>query len=85
LREWRDEWETKPTNPSSIRLINFGRILEDNMVLKDCRFTPDAANVVHMTVRPQEFIEEEEARDKADRAREREGGESTAGCRCVIL
>lgn len=55
------------------------------MVLKDCRFTPDAANVVHMTVRPQEFIEEEEARDKADRAREREGGESTAGCRCVIL
>jgi hypothetical protein len=34
LREWREEWEAKPSNPSSIRLINFGRVLEDSYVLK---------------------------------------------------
>jgi len=84
LREWREEWEAKPSNPSSIRLINFGRVLEDSYVLKDCRFAADAANVVHMTVKPQEFVEEEEARDKANLTRQRDGGESTAGCRCVI-
>ena len=55
------------------------------MCSTDCKFSADAANVVHMTVKPQEFVEEEEARDKADRARERDGGEATAGCRCVIL
>lgn len=29
LREWRDEWEAKPASPSSIRLIFFGRLLDD--------------------------------------------------------
>ena len=34
LREWRDEWEDKPTSPSSIRLIFFGHQLEDKEQLK---------------------------------------------------
>ncbi|KAI9649934.1 hypothetical protein NHQ30_002519 [Ciborinia camelliae] len=34
LREWREEWETKPTSPSSIRLIFFGRLLDDKSALK---------------------------------------------------
>jgi len=34
LREWRDEWETQPTSPSSIRLIYFGRFLDDKTALK---------------------------------------------------
>lgn len=38
LREWREEWEAKPSNPSSIRLINFGRVLEDSYVLKGMCF-----------------------------------------------
>ncbi|KAL3427429.1 hypothetical protein PVAG01_00938 [Phlyctema vagabunda] len=34
LREWRDEWEAKPSSPSSIRLIYFGRLLDDKTPLK---------------------------------------------------
>lgn len=34
LREWREEWETQPSSPSSIRLIYFGRLLDDKAVLK---------------------------------------------------
>jgi len=29
LREWRDEWDGKPASPSSIRLIHFGKMLDD--------------------------------------------------------
>jgi hypothetical protein len=34
LREWREEWEAKPSSPSSIRLIYFGRLLDDKTPLK---------------------------------------------------
>lgn len=34
LKEWREEWDAKPTSPSSIRLIYFGRLLNDNVPLK---------------------------------------------------
>ena len=34
LREWREEWETPPSSPSSIRLIHFGRLLDDKTPLK---------------------------------------------------
>jgi len=34
LREWREEWEPKPSSPSSIRLIHFGRLLDDKITLK---------------------------------------------------
>lgn len=34
LREWREEWEAQPSSPSSIRLIHFGRLLDDKMPLK---------------------------------------------------
>ena len=33
LREWREEWEAKPSSPSSIRLIHFGRLLDDKLPL----------------------------------------------------
>ncbi len=39
LREWRDEWESKPASPSSIRLIHFGKLLEDKEQLRS-RFLP---------------------------------------------
>lgn len=45
----------------------------------------DAPNVVHMTVKPQEMIDEEDASKGKSSARDRDGGEHTAGCRCVIL
>lgn len=34
LREWRDEWDARPSSPSSIRLIHFGRLLDDKTPLK---------------------------------------------------
>lgn len=38
LREWREEWETRPSSPSSIRLIFFGRLLDDKTPLKGMSF-----------------------------------------------
>lgn len=34
LREWRNDWEAKPASPSSIRLIHFGKLLDDKEPLK---------------------------------------------------
>lgn len=34
LREWREEWEQKPSSPSYIRLISFGKLLDDKTALK---------------------------------------------------
>jgi len=85
LREWREEWEVQPSSPSSIRLIHFGRLLDDKTPLNECRFNTDAPNVVHMTVKPQEMLDEEDASKSKATGRDRDGGERTAGCRCVIL
>ncbi|KAF2120777.1 hypothetical protein BDV96DRAFT_485040 [Lophiotrema nucula] len=80
------EWESRPTSPSSIRLIHFGRMLDDKSPLKECRFQTEAPNVVHMTVKPQEIVDEEDAKTgKGGRARGEDGEESHAGCRCIIL
>jgi hypothetical protein len=38
LREWREEWEARPSSPSSIRLIYFGRLLDDKTPLKGMKF-----------------------------------------------
>jgi len=40
LREWREEWEAAPSSPSSIRLIYFGRLLDDKTPLKGKRIRP---------------------------------------------
>lgn len=84
-RDWRDEWEPRPTSPTSIRLIHFGRMLEDTSPLKDCRFQRDTPNVVHMTVKPQEVVDEEDAKGGKGANRRDGEDEPTAGCRCVIL
>ncbi|CAK7239473.1 MAG: hypothetical protein STHCBS139747_000904 [Sporothrix thermara] len=84
LREWREDWESKPASPSSIRLIHFGKLLDDKEQLKKYHFSPDAPNVVHMSVKPPEMMEDEEAakgKSGGREARTREGG---GGC-CVIL
>lgn len=85
LREWRDEWEAQPSSPGSIRLIHFGRLLDDKTALKECRFNSDAPNVVHMTVKPQEVIDEEDATKSKNVGRDGMGSERTAGCRCTVM
>ncbi|KAK7511646.1 ubiquitin-related domain-containing protein [Phyllosticta citriasiana] len=84
-RDWREEWEPRPTSPSSIRLISFGRMLDDKQHLKDCRFQTESPNVVHMTVKPQEAIDEEDAKTAKGGGRTDDDGEPTARCRCIIL
>ncbi|KAJ5689997.1 hypothetical protein N7462_004389 [Penicillium macrosclerotiorum] len=85
-REWRSDWEARPSSPSSIRLISFGKLLDDKAPLSDSKFSADHPNVVHMTVKPQEMIDEEDAKGtKTQYNREREAGERSPGCRCVIL
>ncbi|KAL0944574.1 uncharacterized protein CTRU02_202461 [Colletotrichum truncatum] len=85
LREWREEWDQKPASPSSIRLIHFGKLLDDKDQLKQYHFSAETANVVHMTVRPADIVEEEEPKggnkSASGGSRSREGG---GGC-CVIL
>ncbi|KAF6832428.1 hypothetical protein CMUS01_06920 [Colletotrichum musicola] len=85
LREWREEWDAKPASPSSIRLIHFGKLLDDKDQLKQYHFSAEAANVVHMTVRPADIVEEEEPKggnkSASGGSRNREGG---GGC-CIIL
>ncbi|KAH1284635.1 hypothetical protein KXV89_007652 [Aspergillus fumigatus] len=84
-KEWRQDWESQPTSPSSIRLISFGKLLDDKSPLSDCKFNKDAPNVVHMTVKPQEIVDEEDAKAaKAPYSREREASERSPGCRCII-
>lgn len=43
LREWRSDWEAKPASPSSIRLIHFGKLLDDKEQLKSTSGTDDAS------------------------------------------
>lgn len=33
-RDWREDWEARPTIPGNIRLIHFGKLLEDKQVLR---------------------------------------------------
>ncbi|KAI0380430.1 hypothetical protein F5Y04DRAFT_98039 [Hypomontagnella monticulosa] len=80
LRDWRKEWDQPPREPSAIRLIHFGKLLEDRNQLNHYHFSM-ARNVVHMTVKPQDLIDEEEAAKKVKDSGNH-GGRS--GC-CVIL
>lgn len=98
------EWEPQPSSPSSIRLISFGKLLDDKAPLSgqsthiplveirilihgaESSLTHDAPNVIHMTVKPQEVVDEEDAKGgKSYSARDRETTDRSPGCRCVII
>lgn len=54
----------------------------------DCRFSDHAPNVVHMSVKPQDVVDDEENAKVAGKGsirRGRDTGDREAGCRCVIL
>ncbi|KAI1168662.1 ubiquitin-related domain-containing protein [Nemania serpens] len=81
LRDWRKEWEEPPREPSSIRLIHFGKLLEDRNQLSHYRFSTTSKNWVHMTVKPQDLLDEEEA---AKKVKESSSHSGRSGC-CIIL
>lgn len=89
-KEWKDEeWNVKPPSANFIRLIHFGRLLDDRQQLKDCRLNPNTPNVVHMTVRPAESGDDDATQRSTKMGfggREQDRGErSSPTCRCVIL
>ncbi|SLM36365.1 Ubiquitin-related domain [Lasallia pustulata] len=85
-RDWREEWEARPSSPSSIRLIHFGKLLDDKAHLKDGRFeSGPTPHVVHMTIKPQEIVDEEDAKTGKSGGRDRNGNERSPGCRCLIM
>lgn len=45
----------------------------------------DSPNVVHMTVKPQDIVDEEDAQGVKGATRRANDEERTVGCRCVIL
>lgn len=99
------EWESRPSSPSSIRLIFYGKLLDDKtrlhgnflklvdlsmlrlmVLVLEGKFVVGPMNhVVHMTVKPQDIVDEEDAKMAKSGTRERDGNERTHGCRCVIL
>ncbi|PPJ60694.1 hypothetical protein CBER1_03442 [Cercospora berteroae] len=86
--DWRQEWEPRPSSPGRIRLIVMGRMIEDKGLLKDLPFNMTSTNVVHMTVKPADIIDDDEAanaKSTGKAVRQRETEEQGAGCRCVIL
>ena len=103
LREWREEWELKPVSPSYIRLISFGKLLDDKGYLRgkcfavsivspkliptpDSRLSHDSPNVVHMTIKPQDYVEEEDTKGgKAAYGTGRDGSQRSPGCRCLVM
>ncbi|KAL9113067.1 MAG: hypothetical protein Q9227_002679 [Pyrenula ochraceoflavens] len=53
-----------------------------------CKLNHDAPNVIHMTIKPQEIIDEEDAKGGKGgfgTGSARDGGERSPGCRCVLL
>ena len=54
-------------------------------IMIECKFNKTAKNVVHMTVRPQDIVDEEEEERKRAEGRQREEHEPTARCGCIIL
>jgi hypothetical protein len=106
LREWREEWDTKPSSPNYIRLISMGKMLDDKASLKgmisiyrsslvlqanmvsfaDYKFGTDSPNVLHMTIKPQDYVEDEDAKGgKSSMAGNRESEGRSPGCRCIIM
>ncbi|KAF2217334.1 hypothetical protein CERZMDRAFT_28933, partial [Cercospora zeae-maydis SCOH1-5] len=85
--DWRQEWEPRPSSPGRIRLIIMGRMIEDKGLLKDLPFNLTTTNVVHMTVKPADIIDDDEAanaKGTGKTVRQRDTEEQGAGCRCVI-
>lgn len=45
----------------------------------------DNTNILHMAVKPQDVIDDEDARIAKGGSRERDGSERSPGCRCIIM
>lgn len=85
LREWRNDWEAKPASPSSIRLIHFGKLLDDKEQLKKYQLSTESPNVVHMSIRPQDLDEEEPKSGSKNLASGNGDGQRQRGAGCCVV
>ncbi|KAK5998555.1 hypothetical protein PT974_00936 [Cladobotryum mycophilum] len=85
LREWRSDWEAKPASPSSIRLIHFGKLLDDKEKLKKYQLSPENPNVVHMSIRPQDLDEEEPKSGSKNLPAGHGDGDGVREGRCCVI
>ncbi|KPM34758.1 hypothetical protein AK830_g11807 [Neonectria ditissima] len=85
LREWRSDWEAKPASPSSIRLIHFGKLLDDKEPLKKYQLSTESPNVVHMSIRPQDLDEEEPKSGNKNLASGGSDGQRQRGGGCCVV
>ncbi|KND92952.1 hypothetical protein TOPH_02203 [Tolypocladium ophioglossoides CBS 100239] len=86
LREWRHDWEAKPASPSSIRLIHFGKLLDDKEQLRKYQFSMENPNVIHMSIRPSDLDEEEpKSGSKSLPAGSGDGQRSRGGSNCCVI
>ncbi|KAI7589937.1 hypothetical protein D0869_12105 [Hortaea werneckii] len=98
--DWRSEWEPRPAAPGSIRLIIYGKMVEDKKSLSDYNFNLATNNILHMTVKPADFGDDDDQAGTAKQGHKSSGlgrrhrrqgdagdedGGGGAGCRCVIL
>ncbi|KAI6913339.1 hypothetical protein KC318_g1479 [Hortaea werneckii] len=99
--DWRSEWEPRPAAPGSIRLIIYGKMVEDKRCLSDYNFNLATNNILHMTVKPADFGDDDDQTGTAKQGHKSSGlgrrhrrqqgdagdedGGGGAGCRCVIL
>lgn len=70
--------------PGKRTLSRAGFILTDDARV-DCKFKSDTLNVVHMTVKPQDMVDEEDAKLAKQGGRDRDGDGRTPGCRCILM
>ncbi|CAZ85252.1 unnamed protein product [Tuber melanosporum] len=86
-KDWRDEWDQRPASALFVRLIHFGRMLDDKQHLKDCKLSHDSPNVVHMTIRPAETGDDEmtQRSTKGGFGSRQRDDQRSPRCRCVIL
>ena len=61
--------------------LSFFRVLTST---EDSGFTNGLTpHIIHMTIKPQEIVDEEDAKMKSG-GRDRDGNERSPGCRCII-
>ncbi|KAI8686935.1 Rad60-SLD-2 domain-containing protein [Fusarium sp. Ph1] len=85
LREWRNDWEAKPASPSSIRLIHFGKLLDDKEQLKKYQLSTESPNVIHMSIRPQDLDEEEPKAGNKNLSSGGGDGQRSRGSGCCVV
>jgi len=83
-KDWPSDWpDALPPSPNFLRLIYAGKMLPDKSTLTECNIGPGLPNIIHLSVRPADFVEDEfESSKKIPGIPRRSGGNGC--CNCII-